>query len=595
MPVQALIRHTTAVLGKTGGKTMRYILTILSLFTALSVNAQSVCCAPPDSCTLNMIGNAMTGKIAHVVISGGQSNSLGRTDTNGYHLPPVKDMPYDFRKEFSRVYVGDNYGNFFKLKMGSTDFTVNANNAFTSWRIAFAIQWEAEHPNPNDILFFADFSRDGNPISNFIKGGYTYSTVYLNRLQHYKNWWASHDFKVIKYEALVWSQGESDYTMSSTNYLSAFSGIITDGTNDGYWAPETKIIISGIPTYSTLWGAGVEAAFQTYVSANPNRAMYLPNNAPNLLGSDVLHYNVYGDVRRGFNIYSLLYKGDTVKNIFDYKDISTPVITSDGNVSIKGVQLPKYKPYDSVVDFAATIKITRVNGQNVFSLQNDGDATFYNLKDSLYFNGGYLCIPYKANNIARVISAHGSNSLTTSHVAATSSGSPYQLAMNGCLPPTVTMFNDRLQISWARLMEMQLMIWYDSVSNTFYKAQLLPNPVNLQSSYQPVITYGTQYGVLYIQVSTEGLFKGTKIPKPNKAVLDLTDSPYELIVNPNVVELNRFIIQDRYGNILTSSIPPHKMCWLMEWGTAVGDIDLLTYYFGSNASFSITGKIKLTN
>lgn len=247
------------------------------------------------------------GKKAYRIIIMGQSNAIGRADTADLHATPLSGIPDNIRGQFNRVWMADLYGTYYKLELAVTNRGYTA--AAFGTEIAIAYRWLLTHPSGE--LFLNKYTIDGSAIANFLSGTSFYTNTLTVGYANSTTWLKNNGYDVVA-AGLVWLQGESDYTDTWSTYYNKLNSLFTSMTTDGFISSRTRIVLSGISTHSTLWGAGVDSAFQIYASNTNHYARYIDNKTYTDLNSDSLHWNGHAMFRIGYEAVRLVFGADTM-------------------------------------------------------------------------------------------------------------------------------------------------------------------------------------------------------------------------------------------------------------------------------------------
>lgn len=618
---------------------MRTLILLLLLLPLFSI-AQPVCCVPDsllfDSCrqdrifriadSLDQLNKQVAVEeainkikknddslnslsIVHELLDIGQSNMGGQGDSSRFHFSPLNTCPDDLHREFTRVFMQQADGSIKPLKLGSTNFAIG--NGSCGPEIGQAYNFELLNKNQNEKLLIKKRVIYGGTLSSFMQGTAFYDSMWRLHDSLAVEWYKENRCKVVSID-VNFSQGEGDKNSTKSAHYTKLVNFRNQLLQSNKIYDNSKFIVSRISTSSALFGLGVDSAFDMLAAAYPTVSI-IDNNG-RALQSDNVHYmpESYFDIGMEFIVRT--YGGKT-KNIATMSSSTNPLVTIDGTVNISSVSLAQlnaanahsdslfhildstskkiYKREDSIKECSGVLYFTRSGGVNVWHVKER-----HNIKDSCVISGNYVDIYFgESGHINNSLGATISNGIVTNNIGLTTGS--YALALNGFAPGARMLDDNRIRVSLAQIMELQVTITYDSASDTWSKYQPDPKPsgVNLSSSYAPVITYGNDAttGVLWLQISVQGLFLPVELLDVKASCSDVSDKAYQFTLSPVYSDLSRVKVQYADGTDVTSIKPRDKTKLTLKYGAAQGLVNPTTAIIGNNGEFTIKGAYKDMN
>lgn len=609
-------------------------LCLLLTFISINIYAQSICCAPMDSChqindslnferlmSLRFNGyaskhsdSAKSLKKGYLIHIWGQSNAGGQANNYLINNAPMNKIPYNFRLPFDRIWVQDHItGNWVTLQ-----FAVNNKYQDTSAfgaEIGAAYRFKVAYKTDENLFIDKQF-QDGRNIWYFTPSSswYRIDVPYFKTLSN--NWFTNNGWSITD-KGILWQQGESDFHQSASWYKIRIDSIYNAAKTDAA-SLSWKFVISLIPRTSACFGAGVDSAFRQLKAQHSDVYLIGPIATP--LKSDSIHLTEIAETSIGYKFIETLFNlesmsiynnSQAIGSITSINGVPCPtgdcLLPSAGNGQLLAAQRyadslvaaaisNKFLKDDSVRSFFGTLYCTRSNGVNTWALKNDGFYTFKGLKNTVVVNSGRfidISLPDDVHTIRPLMS--GADCNNTMNTYNTTSGT-YQLSFNG-FDLGAYIHEDRVRVSIGKAMELQLVITYDSINNTWAKWQPDPKPFNLSSSYAPTITYGREPNTqnLYVDISTQGVFQPSKLIEVTGSCSDVRDITFQITTSPITSDIVRLKIAYADGTPVRTIAPRDKMQLTIRWGGVYSYIDPSSYNFGNNAEIGVHGAYKAMN
>lgn len=245
----------------------------------------------------------------------GQSNALGVGLASGLTTAPFNLQLFDWTKAFSRVFIWNpNTDAFENIKIGvnnmaSWDVTVplvaGATASSFGTEVGLALGWLQTHKT-GELYIFKNVI-DGAGIAYFQKGTSFY-TNYLERKSKAEAWLFNRG-KMPNKVGSLWIQGESDKTMSYSNYNGFLTQTFNDKKVDGFITGQTIKVITKVPS-GNGYSAVINTAKDDFVSADKyaKSLMY-----PSLFNTDGVHLNYAGQIKLGLDAFRLIYSTEVME------------------------------------------------------------------------------------------------------------------------------------------------------------------------------------------------------------------------------------------------------------------------------------------
>jgi hypothetical protein len=245
----------------------------------------------------------------------GQSNALGVGYTAGLLSSPFNTQPFDWEKEFSRVFIWNpQTNNFENIKIGvnnmaswDANYTIGepTNQSTFGAEVGIAIGWLQTHKF-GELYIFKNVG-DGQPIAYFQKGGAFYAQ-YLDRKQKAEKWLEDRGKVPVK-KAFVWVQGEADMFNSRPYYLNQLKIMSNDMIEDGFMSNDTFQVITKTLSGTGNYSAEINLAKDDYILFNKYAK---PLNYTNNFNADNIHLNTLGQFNLGIDSFKIIYSTDKI-------------------------------------------------------------------------------------------------------------------------------------------------------------------------------------------------------------------------------------------------------------------------------------------
>lgn len=245
-----------------------------------------------------------TPVIAHRVFIEGQSNAYGVAAISDIAALKIQ---FDFNQIFERIYISDSLGGYHRLQMKVNNHygDVRAGIDTTTFGLEMALAWEIYKKCPTGVYLIDKRGYQGAGITLFMGSAYD---NYLSAKRDSSDRWCRANGYTPVDEGWIWVQGESNSTMTKSQYQPLLDSVINVRARRGIFNYGTRRVLSQISKVSTGYGSGVDSAFIAEYALNKyNR---LVNNDSNMSVGNI-HYNAYQMLQLGANAFSAIYASDS--------------------------------------------------------------------------------------------------------------------------------------------------------------------------------------------------------------------------------------------------------------------------------------------